>query len=169
MKLTIAIISTLCMSIIVDAEFAYGPQQATWECPNGWKGYGTSCYYIGMDRVSWDVARQTCQDLGADLAMDKDEGTHQFINGMANDIDTSSCSPIWNCNIWLGLSYTPSTGFQWVDGTDLKTCFIAWGGAEPNGSPSSNWCVEYSISGDHWNDHGCPMERRYICEQIMCE
>ncbi|XP_078000587.1 perlucin-like protein [Glandiceps talaboti] len=116
MKLTAVIISTLCMSIVVDARiFRYGPQQATWQCPDGWQRYGTSCFHIGMDRVSWGVARQTCQSFGADLATDKDENTHAFLKAM------------------------PSTGFKWVDDTPLKTCFLPWNGPEPNGSPSKNW------------------------------
>ncbi|XP_077995615.1 macrophage mannose receptor 1-like [Glandiceps talaboti] len=141
----------------------------TWTCPNGWAEYGTSCYYIGMERVSWETARQSCVRFGADLATDKNVNTHDFIKGVVKNMNTAGCNPIWDCNVWFGLHYSQSTGYKWVDGTSLQGGFTPWNPGEPNGSPSSNWCLEYEVKsgGVMWNDHGCPTHRRYICEKIM--
>ncbi|XP_077985079.1 uncharacterized protein LOC144439719 [Glandiceps talaboti] len=135
-------------------------------CKDGWEKYGKSCYYIGMELVSWEKARQTCVDFGGNLATDKDANTHNFIKGMVEGINFNDCNPIWDCNIWFGLLYSPSAGYKWVDGTSLNSGFTVWNTGEPNGDSSSSWCIEYGYSGT-WNDHGCANSRRYICEEIV--
>ncbi|NWY65933.1 CD69 protein, partial [Erithacus rubecula] len=42
-------------------------------CPSGWVGYNGDCYYISRDKGTWDEAEERCSELGASLAIVKDE------------------------------------------------------------------------------------------------
>ncbi|NWV94941.1 CD69 protein, partial [Machaerirhynchus nigripectus] len=42
-------------------------------CPDGWVGYNGICYFLSRDAGSWDQARARCSELGASLAVLKDE------------------------------------------------------------------------------------------------
>lgn len=42
-------------------------------CPRGWVGYNGVCYYFSRDHSSWEQAEERCSELGASLAILKDE------------------------------------------------------------------------------------------------
>ncbi|NWV02653.1 CD69 protein, partial [Ptilonorhynchus violaceus] len=42
-------------------------------CPDGWVGYHRVCYYLSRDYSSWEQGQDRCSQLGASLAVLKDE------------------------------------------------------------------------------------------------
>ncbi|NXT72899.1 CD69 protein, partial [Chaetops frenatus] len=60
-------------------------------CPNGWVGYLGICYLLSRDESSWDQAQAQCSELGASLAVLRDEEM---------DLLFHLCG---NLDYWLGL------------------------------------------------------------------
>nr|XP_054492947.1 uncharacterized protein LOC129122896 [Agelaius phoeniceus] len=42
-------------------------------CPRGWVGYNGVCYYFSQDYGTWEQGQERCSELGASLAIAKDE------------------------------------------------------------------------------------------------
>uniref|UniRef100_A0A8K9XKA8 C-type lectin domain-containing protein n=1 Tax=Oncorhynchus mykiss TaxID=8022 RepID=A0A8K9XKA8_ONCMY len=38
-------------------------------CPEGWRRFGCSCYFLSTERKSWEESRQDCLERGADLVI----------------------------------------------------------------------------------------------------
>ncbi|NWV28271.1 CD69 protein, partial [Origma solitaria] len=60
-------------------------------CPDGWVGYRGVCYFLSKDHRSWDQAQALCSELGASLAVLKDEEM-EFVFLLTGNVDH-----------WLGL------------------------------------------------------------------
>uniref|UniRef100_A0A8C7W0F8 C-type lectin domain-containing protein n=1 Tax=Oncorhynchus mykiss TaxID=8022 RepID=A0A8C7W0F8_ONCMY len=83
----------------------------TRSCPEGWRRFGCSCYYLSTERKSWEESRQDCLERGADLVIINSEEEQTFINGF------KSVS-----YVWIGLTDSVTEGtWKWVDGTPLTT------------------------------------------------
>ncbi|NXP43152.1 CD69 protein, partial [Leiothrix lutea] len=60
-------------------------------CPAGWVGYNGICYFLSGDQRPWDQGRARCSELGASLAVLRDE-------------EMEFLSRLWGkVNPWLGL------------------------------------------------------------------
>ncbi|NXO67169.1 CLC2H protein, partial [Phainopepla nitens] len=42
-------------------------------CPSGWVGYNGVCYYFSRDQGTWEQGQEGCSELGASLAILKNE------------------------------------------------------------------------------------------------
>lgn len=42
-------------------------------CPSGWVGFNGVCYYLSRDSGTWEQGQERCSELGASLAIVKDE------------------------------------------------------------------------------------------------
>ncbi|NXY12477.1 CD69 protein, partial [Pteruthius melanotis] len=60
-------------------------------CPHGWVGYNGICYFLSRDHRTWDQGQARCSELGASLAMLRDEEM-EFLFTFSRDVD-----------YWLGL------------------------------------------------------------------
>ncbi|XP_055766464.1 fibronectin-like isoform X4 [Salvelinus fontinalis] len=135
-------------------------ERLNWEnkrsCPEGWRRFGSSCYYLSTEGKSWEKSRQDCLERGADLVIINSEEEQTFINGFE--------SVKW---VWIGLTDSVTEGtWKWVDGTPLTTPRFWWSG-EPDGGVGEN-CVEiyYMSSGQGvWRDYDCSFSQQWICEK----
>ncbi|NWH91786.1 CLC2H protein, partial [Aegithalos caudatus] len=60
-------------------------------CPSGWVGYNGVCYYLSRDYSTWEQGQEQCSELGASLAILKDEEMDLLFR-LAGNVD-----------YWLGL------------------------------------------------------------------
>ncbi|NXH44866.1 CD69 protein, partial [Dicaeum eximium] len=60
-------------------------------CPDGWIGYRGICYFLSKDHLTWDEAQARCSQLGASLAVPRDEEM-EFLFHLSGKVD-----------YWLGL------------------------------------------------------------------
>ncbi|NXU62633.1 CD69 protein, partial [Horornis vulcanius] len=60
-------------------------------CPAGWVGYRGICYFLSKDHRTWDQGQAQCSELGASLAVLRDEETG-FLFRLCGNVD-----------YWLGL------------------------------------------------------------------
>ncbi|XP_071264260.1 receptor-type tyrosine-protein phosphatase H-like isoform X4 [Salvelinus alpinus] len=135
-------------------------ERLNWEnkasCPEGWRKFGSSFYYLSTEKKTWEKSRQDCLERGADLVIINSEEEQTFINGFE--------SVKW---VWIGLTDSVTEGtWKWVDGTPLTTPRYWWRG-EPDGGTDQN-CVEiyYTSSGQGvWRDLGCSFSQEWICEK----
>ncbi|XP_038842486.1 fibronectin-like isoform X4 [Salvelinus namaycush] len=125
-------------------------------CPEGWRKFGSSFYYLSTEKKTWENSRQDCLERGADLVIINSEEEQTFINGFE--------SVKW---VWIGLTDSVTEGtWKWVDGTPLTTPRYWWSG-EPDGGTDQN-CVEiYYISSGQgvWRDFDCSFSQEWICEK----
>ncbi|XP_070560315.1 uncharacterized protein [Ptychodera flava] len=147
------------------------PPPVEGECPSGWKQFQSKCYYSGTNRISWLDADSYCKDQGGQLAKDTSD-VHSFLSTEVANLDTSGCSPIWFCNLYVGLVYRPGEGYKWSDGSAVDESFMPWQSGEPNDGDveksaeielrSSDW------SNFSWNDRPLDYEIQkswYICQK----
>ncbi|XP_074550618.1 uncharacterized protein LOC141808130 [Halichoeres trimaculatus] len=126
-------------------------------CPSGWRSFEYSCYFTYTVTKTWNQARESCQNQGAELAIVKTRQEMDFINGLFQS----------NIEAWIGLTDKGAEGqWIWVDGTPLTTTF--WAKGQPNSHNGVNQdCVEFwhrgSNSGE-WNDENCNLAQYFICE-----
>ncbi|XP_045568246.1 uncharacterized protein isoform X4 [Salmo salar] len=125
-------------------------------CPEGWRRFGCSCYYVSTEGKSWEESRQDCLERGADLVIINSEEEQTFINGFESLIFS-----------WIGLTDSVTEGtWKWVDGTLLTTPRY-WDDGQPNGGTYQN-CggIIYKSSGQGalW-DFECIYSKQWICEK----
>uniref|UniRef100_A0AAZ3RGV9 Uncharacterized protein n=1 Tax=Oncorhynchus tshawytscha TaxID=74940 RepID=A0AAZ3RGV9_ONCTS len=128
----------------------------TGSCPEGWRRFGCSCYYLSTEEKSWEESRQDCLERGADLVIINSEEEQTFINGFEPD-----------SYAWIGLTDSVTEGtWKWVDGTPLTTPRYWWSG-EPGGGTYQNCGEIYYISSGQgvWRDYDCTFSQQWICEK----
>jgi len=110
-----------------------------------WHCYDEVCYHKSEEAMSWNDARDYCDELGGGsvLASIHSSETNQAI---ASDL-------CYDKNCWIGL-YGVGNDWEYIDGTSSD--YFSWDSGEPNGW---NHCV-YMYRGNSdkaglWNDNGC--------------
>ncbi|KAM7047953.1 C-type lectin domain family 2 member D11-like isoform 1-T2 [Acridotheres tristis] len=86
-------------------------------CPPGWVGYNAVCYYFSRDSRSWEQSQERCSELGASLAILKDEEMDLFFRLRGNG------------DYWLGLRRRGEQ-LQWEDGSSFSSSFPVLGHSE---------------------------------------
>ncbi|XP_014117597.1 PREDICTED: early activation antigen CD69-like [Pseudopodoces humilis] len=77
-------------------------------CPDGWIGYRRICYFLSKDHCTWDQGQAQCSELGASLAVLRDEEM-EFLFDLSRKV----------CH-WLGLRRLGEQ-LQWVDGSSFNS------------------------------------------------
>ncbi|CAJ1051878.1 CD209 antigen-like [Xyrichtys novacula] len=126
-------------------------------CQTGWRKFQYSCYFLSTVKKNWNAARESCQIMGAELAIITRREEMRFVNNWV----TKNQEP------WIGLSDRGVEGqWEWVDGTPLTTTF--WGTGQPNGHTGTNQdCVEFwrkALQMGEWNDEKCSIVQTFLCE-----
>lgn len=113
-------------------------------------GRGSVYIYCDWNEVTWDEARQACENFGPFyLATINDQAENDLITRFIDE-DT-----------WIGLNDIDDEGyFEWLDGEPLD--YTNWNDGEPNNDGDED-CGEIYESG-FWNDLNCTNELAFVCE-----
>ena len=134
-------------------------------CQQGWIGNGTSCYKLFASYITWENAKEECEEWNASLVKVESSEENDFIK-------TELLPTHKNGNYWIGLSDSDNEGdWMWTDGTQLDlNGYENWGDNQPNDFHNED-CVQIQIrksDPDHygkWNDVKCLSRTKYICEK----
>nr|XP_041573046.1 C-type lectin domain family 2 member D11-like isoform X2 [Taeniopygia guttata] len=77
-------------------------------CPHGWVGSNGVCYYLSRDYRSWEQAQERCSELGASLAILKDEAMDLLFRLRGN------------VDYWIGLRRRGER-LHWGDGSSYSS------------------------------------------------
>ena len=137
-------------------------------CPGGWIRHTTSCFrVIDSPTLKWDLARRTCQDLAADLAIIRSATENNFIFDLIRKQQT-----VTNWGAWLGLYRKADTKFYWIDNTPLEGRYSAWASGEPNyhHEKCAHVYAEGSDQGE-WNDISCNINAKSLnyAPVVLCQ
>ncbi|XP_055766455.1 receptor-type tyrosine-protein phosphatase H-like [Salvelinus fontinalis] len=120
-------------------------------CPEGWRRFGCSCYYLSTEEKSWNESRQDCLERGADLVIINSEEEQTFINGFESFRFA-----------WIGLTDSVTKGtWKWVDGTPLTTArYLSGRGL----GDRTDWNCGLSEQRG-WMGYDCSASLQWICEK----
>ncbi|KAK7799780.1 hypothetical protein U0070_002904 [Myodes glareolus] len=87
-------------------------------CPNGWIGFGSKCFYFSQDKRNWTVSQAYCRAQAAELARFDSLEELNFLKRCAS-------YPAH----WIGL-YRESTEhpWKWIDNTEYNNLEPVFGG-----------------------------------------
>ncbi|XP_066410939.1 C-type lectin domain family 2 member D11-like isoform X4 [Molothrus aeneus] len=78
-------------------------------CPFDWVGYNGVCYYFSRDYSTWEQGQERCSELGASLAIAKDEEAMDLLFRLRGNVD-----------YWLGLRRRGER-LHWGDGSSYSS------------------------------------------------
>ncbi|XP_067268218.1 CD209 antigen-like protein C [Chanodichthys erythropterus] len=131
-------------------------------CPEDWKHFNGSCYYISSFGRTWSDSQSYCKRNGGNLAIILTAEEQTFIWDLLP-------RGYWNA-FWFGISDEKvEDDWHWVDGTKLVGGFWEYG--EPNNHRNED--CGYMIKTDvlsrvairSWYDAPCHMSLPFICEK----
>ncbi|XP_038837841.1 CD209 antigen-like protein A [Salvelinus namaycush] len=130
-------------------------------CPDGWRLWGSSCYFLSTEMKTWEESRLDCLNRGAYLVIINSDMEQEFLFRL-------------NKRAWIGLTDSVTEGtWKWVDGTPLTTPSY-WSLQQPdnggdNPANGEEDCVELNTETwrpvKAWNDQSCEDNRYWICEK----
>ncbi|XP_077039600.1 C-type lectin domain family 2 member B-like isoform X1 [Agelaius phoeniceus] len=111
-------------------------------CPRGWVGYNGVCYYFSRDYGTWEQGQERCSELGASLAIAKDEEAMDLLSRICGKVD-----------YWLG---QPRRGerLHWGDGSSYSSRVPVLGDSQ---------CVY--LAEKRFRSDNCSNERPYLCSK----
>uniref|UniRef100_A0A663LT41 C-type lectin domain-containing protein n=1 Tax=Athene cunicularia TaxID=194338 RepID=A0A663LT41_ATHCN len=124
-------------------------------CPEGWKNFQQSCYYISDDTMSWAESVQNCTGMGSHLVVINSKAEQVFLSIF---LELSSIRP----NFYIGLRAEKVGEWHWVDQTPFN---VFWRKGEPTNTDAEKCVVIHILSAPayNWNDVKCGNYYR-ICE-----
>ncbi|XP_041573054.2 C-type lectin domain family 2 member B isoform X3 [Taeniopygia guttata] len=112
-------------------------------CPHGWVGSNGVCYYLSRDSRSWEQAQERCSELGASLAILKDEAMDLLFRLRGN------------VDYWIGLCRRGER-LYWGDGSSYSSRVPVFG---------SSQCAY--LAENRFRSENCSNERPYVCSKAQ--
>ncbi|NWT95763.1 CLC2B protein, partial [Urocynchramus pylzowi] len=113
-------------------------------CPPDWVGHDGVCYCFSRDYGTWEQGQERCSELGASLAIPKDEQHMDLLFRLRG-----------NFSYWLGLRRRGER-LQWGDGSSYSSWVPVLGDSE---------CVY--LADDNFRSENCSTERPYLCSKAQ--
>ncbi|XP_077039581.1 C-type lectin domain family 2 member D-like isoform X2 [Agelaius phoeniceus] len=110
-------------------------------CPRGWVGYNGVCYYFSQDYGTWEQGQERCSELGASLAIAKDEEMI-LLSRVCGKVD-----------YWLGLRRRGER-LHWGDGSSYSSRVPVF----------DNFGCAY-LADRRLRSDNCSNERPYLCSK----
>ncbi|KAJ8344765.1 hypothetical protein SKAU_G00289580 [Synaphobranchus kaupii] len=115
-----------------------------------------SCYQFNFQAaLSWNEARASCHQQGADLLSITELHEQTYINGLLTG---------YSSTLWIGLNDLDiNGGWQWADSAPVK--FLYWEPEQPNHAEEQNCAVIRTESTGRWQNRHCSMDLAYVCKR----
>ncbi|KAM7047964.1 C-type lectin domain family 2 member D11-like [Acridotheres tristis] len=120
-------------------------------CPSGWVGYNGVCYYFSRDSRSWEQSQEQCSELGASLAILKDEEMDLFFRLRGNG------------DYWLGLRRRGEQ-LQWEDGSSFSSSAVS---APPCRFPVIGHSECLCLADHTFRSVMCSNPQPYLCSKAL--
>ncbi|XP_060582797.1 A disintegrin and metalloproteinase with thrombospondin motifs 1-like [Ruditapes philippinarum] len=108
---------------------------------------------LSEDVTTWASAKAACEALSARLVI---------LESQKEIDDMMTSFNILGFDHWIGMTCTAGSNCVWIDGRSVSSGFQAWAPNEPNWGD----CVYIGMRSKLWDDTGCTVVKRYICEHI---
>ncbi|XP_066047854.1 C-type lectin domain family 2 member D5-like isoform X2 [Chamaea fasciata] len=143
--LIVLVLLVLALAVALAVQSAQLPvppatAQCVLGCPSGWVGYHGVCYYFSRDQGTWEQGEERCSELGASLAIVKDEEAMDLLFRLRG-----------NGDYWLGLRRRGQR-LQWGDGSNFSSWVPVLGDSE---------CVY--LADNKFESQNCSNQRPYLC------
>ncbi|NWT03302.1 CLC4E protein, partial [Mionectes macconnelli] len=127
-------------------------------CPNGWKRFQNSCYFLSLDTMSWTESEQNCTGMGSHLVVINGREEQVFLSDLIKKAPR-------RLNFYIGLRAEIMDQWQWVDKTPYNMTAAFWRRYEPSEGDDEKCVVMHRDSEipNNWNNVRCQMHYR-ICE-----
>ncbi|XP_040977744.1 C-type lectin domain family 2 member D-like isoform X2 [Aquila chrysaetos chrysaetos] len=86
-------------------------------CPDAWLGFQGKCYYFSEAESNWTTSQESCEALGASLALINTMDELTFIKRYKGE-----------ANHWFGLRKEKDDSWWWTNGTAFNNWFEVRGG-----------------------------------------
>ncbi|CAO2606816.1 C-type lectin domain family 2 member E [Lemmus lemmus] len=120
MVLTVAVIA-LSVALSEEKPVVLSPGSCYANCPNGWFGFGSKCFYFSDDVRNWTLSQTYCMEQGAQLARFDSLEELNFMKRYAEII----------C-YWIGLyRETSKHPWKWTDNTEYNNFILRGPSCQP--------------------------------------
>nr|XP_006817737.1 PREDICTED: IgGFc-binding protein-like [Saccoglossus kowalevskii] len=144
------------------------PNEKTCCCEEDKLCVGERYFEVNTDKVTWSMARDTCEARGGMLAKLNTEMTDTQVR---RNIEQNNLGAGISTGFWFGLNDGENEGsFIWSDGTSLNNGdYSNWARRQPNNnmknSPTGQDCAQlWKKVGYKWDDNNCDNLAGYVCE-----
>ncbi|XP_056342379.1 C-type lectin domain family 4 member D-like [Oenanthe melanoleuca] len=142
-----------------DSAVPQGTDRGWMCCPEGWRRFQRSCYFLSSDKMNWTESQQNCTGMGSQLVVINSKAEQEFLSKQIKRSPQRK-------NFYIGLFVAKEGPRQWVDKTPYNVTAAFWRKGEPSGGQDENCTVIYSPEKtvNNWNDSGCVWNFSRICE-----
>ncbi|CAJ1081422.1 hypothetical protein L3Q82_010159 [Xyrichtys novacula] len=144
------------------------------KCPDSWKLFDSSCYYISSRTLTWSSSRAWCRTQGGDLLVINSEREQRFV------FESSRAEKQSGSRLWIGMTDAEVEGeWSWVDGSRVTSNIQFWLSRAGTGTEPDNWTQDDPAGEDcghidnsesvlrSWMDGSCKNSYRWICEKSL--
>ncbi|XP_016160495.1 PREDICTED: C-type lectin domain family 4 member D-like [Ficedula albicollis] len=93
-----------------DSAVPQGTDRAWTCCPEGWRRFQRSCYFLSRDKMNWAESEQNCTGMGSQLVVINSKAEQEFLFKQIKQ-------PPQRKNFYIGLFVDKEGQWQWVDKT----------------------------------------------------
>ncbi|KAM7064721.1 C-type lectin domain family 4 member E-like isoform 1-T1 [Acridotheres tristis] len=143
-----------------DSAVPQGTERGWTCCPEGWRRFQRSCYFLSLDKMNWAESEQNCTGMGSHLVVINSKAEQEFLSEQVEQ-------PPERDNFYIGLFEEKEGQWHWVDGTPFDVTAAFWRKGEPNNGLDENCTVIHSPEQtlNNWNDVPSSRTSFYrICE-----
>ncbi|NWY69900.1 CLC4E protein, partial [Erithacus rubecula] len=128
-------------------------------CPEGWRRFQRSCYYLSLHRMNCAESEQNCTGMGSQLVVINSKAEQEFLSEQIKQYPQRK-------NYYIGLFKDKEGHWQWVDRTPYNVITAFWREGEPNNHQDENCTVIHNPEKtlNNWNDVTSVWNFYRICE-----
>uniref|UniRef100_A0A671U6X4 C-type lectin domain-containing protein n=1 Tax=Sparus aurata TaxID=8175 RepID=A0A671U6X4_SPAAU len=148
---------------LLKAKITETTEEPKCSCPEGWRMFNCTCFFLSVESGNWDKGREDCIDRGADLVVIDSADIQTFLSDFTTE-ETMA---------WIGMTDRVKEGsWAWIDRAPMTVKY--WKKSQPdNGGGHQTLgyedCAHIIIRGgdSSWNDLSCKTRLRWICEKVV--